>query len=205
MSFPQILSFDILLIVNFLHCVPAIHVFENSQEPNSGFYWTTHCSNIKEKDNWHKGIMISLFVINMKTAVWVSLSRCQKPDGGCRPQFLGPRKHRTRSISHMQIMEHTAVNGSVHTACKQHQRVSASPSRVNGALRFPLLTLFFFFFFFLKIAHASTWWKKITYAVNGLFSSFFFLFVFAKVVLSLWKRTNEQFCLCFGVSYFPTK
>ncbi len=48
---------------------------------------------------------------------------------GCSMLFavlrLRPRSHRTRSTlqPHMQIMEHTAVNGSVHIGCKQHQRV----------------------------------------------------------------------------------
>ena len=40
-------------------------------------------------------------------------------------ESLRPRSHRTRSTlqHHMQIMGHTVVNGSVHTGCKQHQRV----------------------------------------------------------------------------------
>ncbi len=46
-------------------------------------------------------------------------------EGIFRPT-AGPCSHRTQSTSqqaYMQIMEHTVVNWSVHTACKQHHRV----------------------------------------------------------------------------------
>ena len=78
----------------------------------------------------------------------------------------------------MQIMEHTAVNGSVHTACKQHQRVSASPSRVNGALRFPLLTLFFFFFFFFSKSRTHQLGEKKSPMPSTGFFLLFFSFLF---------------------------
>ena len=69
----------------------------------------------------------------------VQTSKTRNLHCGLGPVHTGrgaPRNMRT------EIMEHTAVNGSVHTGCKQHQRVfkqicttSACPSCVNEALQ----------------------------------------------------------------------
>ncbi len=45
-------------------------------------------------------------------SMWVALSQNNIHTGRGAPHN-----------KHMQIMEHTAINGSIHTGCKQHQRV----------------------------------------------------------------------------------
>ncbi len=74
------------------------------------------------QEKWHTPrrlpfVAVICLILHVQDFIWPAAQKAA--------WYLRPSSHRTRSTSQQaqQIMEHIVVNGSVHTACKQHERV----------------------------------------------------------------------------------